>query len=49
MVVVAAFVAAEKLSPLPRVAVAGTAVFIAVVGLAVAFAPGQVPALTIPG
>jgi predicted metal-binding membrane protein len=48
MVVIAALVAAEKLLPSRRLAVAGTAVLIAVLGLAVAFAPDQVPALTIP-
>jgi predicted metal-binding membrane protein len=49
MIVIAALVAVEKLSPLPRVAVAGTALFVAVVGVAVAFAPDQIPALMIAG
>jgi predicted metal-binding membrane protein len=49
MIVVAALVAIEKLLPSRRVAIGATAVFVAVLGLAVAFAPGQVPGLTIPG
>jgi len=49
MVVVAALVAAEKLLPWNRATVATVALFIAALGLAVAFAPHQVPALTIPG
>jgi predicted metal-binding membrane protein len=49
MVVIAALVALEKLLPSQRFAIGATAVFVAVLGLAVAFAPGQVPALTIPG
>jgi predicted metal-binding membrane protein len=49
MVVVAALVAIEKLLPWERVAVGATAVFILVLGLAVAIAPDQVPGLTIPG
>jgi predicted metal-binding membrane protein len=48
MIVVAALVALEKLLPWDRVAIASTAAFIAVLGLAVALAPDQVPALTIP-
>jgi len=49
MIVVASLVAMEKLLPSRRFAIATTAVFIAVLGLAVALDPGQVPALTIPG
>jgi predicted metal-binding membrane protein len=49
MIVVAALVAIEKLLTWARVTIGATAVFIAVLGLAVAFAPGQVPGLTIPG
>jgi predicted metal-binding membrane protein len=49
MIVVAALIAVEKLLPWSRAAVGTTALFIAAVGLAVAFAPHQVPALTIPG
>ena len=49
MIVVAAVVAIEKLLPWDGVAIGATVVFIAVLGLAVAFAPGQVPGLTIPG
>jgi predicted metal-binding membrane protein len=48
MVVIAALVAFEKLLPSARVAVAGTAAFIAVLALAVALVPDHVPALTIP-
>ena len=48
MIVVAALVALEKLLPWDRVAIASTAAFIAVLGLAVALAPDQVPGLTIP-
>ncbi len=48
MVVVAALVAIEKLLPRRELAVAGTAVLLAALGLAVAFAPAQVPWLTIP-
>ncbi|HWG08196.1 MAG TPA: DUF2182 domain-containing protein [Solirubrobacteraceae bacterium] len=49
MVVVAALVAIEKLLPWDRAAIGVTALFIAALGLAVAFAPDQVPGLTIPG
>jgi predicted metal-binding membrane protein len=49
MVVVAGLIAIEKLLPWERVAVGATAAFIVVLGLAVAFAPDQVPGLTIPG
>jgi predicted metal-binding membrane protein len=49
MIVVAALVAIEKLLPWDGVAIRATAVFIAALGLAVAFAPDQVPGLTIPG
>jgi predicted metal-binding membrane protein len=48
MIVIAALVAIEKLLPRGELAVAGTAVLVAALGLAVAFAPGQVPWLTIP-
>jgi len=48
MIVIAALVALEKLLPSDRVAIAAIAAFILVLGLGVAFAPGQVPALTIP-
>jgi predicted metal-binding membrane protein len=48
MVVVAALVALEKLLPWDRAAIAAIAVVVAALGLAVAFAPDQVPALTIP-
>jgi len=49
MVVVAALVAIEKLLPWHRVAIGATMAFVAVLGVAVALAPGQVPGLTIPG
>ena len=49
MVVVAALVAIEKLLPWDRVAIGATVALVAVLGLAVALAPGQVPGLTIPG
>jgi predicted metal-binding membrane protein len=49
MIVVAALVAIEKLLPWNRATLGTTALFIALLGLAVAFAPHQVPALTIPG
>ncbi len=48
MVAVAALVAIEKLLPKGEVAVVGTAVLVAALGVAVAFAPAQVPWLTIP-
>ena len=49
MVVVAALVAIEKLLPWDRVAIGTTMALVAVLGIAVAFAPAQVPGLTIPG
>jgi len=48
MIVMAAVVAIEKLLPWNGVAIGATVAFIAALGLAVAFAPGQVPGLTIP-
>ncbi|HEX5224649.1 MAG TPA: DUF2182 domain-containing protein [Solirubrobacteraceae bacterium] len=48
MIVMAAVVAIEKLLPWNGVAIGAAVVFIAALGLAVAFAPGQVPGLTIP-
>jgi predicted metal-binding membrane protein len=48
MIVLAAVVAVEKLLPSGRIAIGVTVVFVAALGLAVAFAPGQVPGLTIP-
>jgi predicted metal-binding membrane protein len=48
MIVVGALVAIEKLLPWEGVAIAGTAVFVAALGLGVALAPGRVPGLTIP-
>jgi predicted metal-binding membrane protein len=48
MVAVAALVAVEKLLPRRDLAVFGTAALVAVLGLAVAFAPAQVPWLTVP-
>ena len=48
MVVVAAVVAIEKLLPRGDVAVVGTALFFGALGVAVAFAPGHVPGLTVP-
>jgi predicted metal-binding membrane protein len=49
MVLVAALVALEKLLPWERVAYLGVAVVLLALALAVAFAPGDVPGLTIPG
>jgi hypothetical protein len=49
MVVMAAVVAVEKLLPSDRVAIGATVLFVAALGLAVAFVPGHVPGLTIPG
>jgi predicted metal-binding membrane protein len=49
MVVLAVLVAVEKLLPSDRVAIGTTVAFIAVLGVAVALAPHQVPALTVPG
>ena len=48
MVAIAALVAIEKLLGRAELAIAGIAVLVAALGLAVAFAPGQVPWLTIP-
>jgi predicted metal-binding membrane protein len=49
MIVLAGLVAIEKLLPWNRAAISAIAVFIAVLGIAVAFMPGHVPGLTIPG
>jgi predicted metal-binding membrane protein len=49
MVFVAALIAIEKLLPWKRVANRGIAGALAVLGLAVAIAPGSVPGLTVPG
>jgi predicted metal-binding membrane protein len=49
MIVVAALIAIEKLLPWDRAAIGATVAFVAVLGIAVAFAPDQVPGLTIPG
>lgn len=49
MVVIAALVALEKLLPWRRPAVLAVALFVAALALAVAFAPGHVPGLTLPG
>ncbi|MGI9021382.1 MAG: DUF2182 domain-containing protein [Solirubrobacterales bacterium] len=49
MVFIAALIAAEKLFPSKRFANRGIAVLLAVLGLAVAFVPGSVPGLTMPG
>ena len=49
MVFVAALIAAEKLVPWRAIANRGIAVLLAVLAIAVAFAPADVPALTIPG
>jgi predicted metal-binding membrane protein len=49
MVVIAVVVAVEKLLPSGRVAIGITVVVVAALAFAVAFAPGQVPGLTIPG
>lgn len=49
MIVVAALVAIEKLLPWDGLAVGATALFIFALALLVAFAPDQVPGLTIPG
>jgi predicted metal-binding membrane protein len=47
--VVAALIAAEKLLPWKAIANRGIAIVLAVLALSVAFAPEQVPGLTIPG
>jgi predicted metal-binding membrane protein len=49
MVLVAALIGIEKLLPWRTVANRGIAILLAVLGIAVAFAPGDVPGLTIPG
>jgi predicted metal-binding membrane protein len=49
MVFIAALIAAEKLLPWKAAANRGIAILLAVLGLAVAFAPEDVPGLTIPG
>ena len=49
MALIAALIATEKLLPWKAVANHGIAVLLAVLGIAVAFAPEQVPGLTIPG
>jgi predicted metal-binding membrane protein len=49
MIVVAVVVAIEKLLPWDGVAIGGTALFLVVLGVLVAFAPHEVPAMTIPG
>jgi predicted metal-binding membrane protein len=49
MLVVAAVIAVEKLLPWKTVANRGIAVVLAALALAVAFTPGDVPTLTIPG
>ena len=49
MVLVAALVAIEKLLPWRTVATRGIAVLLVVLGLALAFAPEDVPGLTVPG
>ncbi len=48
MVLIAAFIAAEKLLPWKQLANRGIAVLLAVFGIAVAFAPSSVPGLTLP-
>ncbi|MQA74311.1 MAG: DUF2182 domain-containing protein [Solirubrobacterales bacterium] len=49
MVLIAALIALEKLLPWQTVANRGIAVLLVVLGIAVAFAPEDVPGLTIPG
>jgi cytochrome c biogenesis protein CcdA len=49
MVLVAALIATEKLLPWQTIAIRGIAVLLAVLGIALAFAPDDVPGLTIPG
>ena len=49
MVLVAALVATEKLLPWRTVATRGIAVLLAVLGIALAFAPEDMPGLTVPG
>ena len=48
MVFIAALIAVEKLLPWKQLANRGIAILLAVLGLAVAFAPGSVPGLTLP-
>ena len=48
MVFIAALIATEKLLPWKRIANRGIAILLALLGLAVAFAPGSVPGLTVP-
>jgi predicted metal-binding membrane protein len=49
MVLVAALIATEKLLPWRTVATRGIAVLLAVLGIALAFAPEDTPGLTVPG
>jgi predicted metal-binding membrane protein len=49
MVLVAALIATEKLLPWRTVATRGIAILLAVLGITLAFAPEDVPGLTIPG
>jgi predicted metal-binding membrane protein len=49
MALIAAFIAAEKLLPVPAAARATVAVLLLVLGLGVAFAPGEVPGFSEPG
>jgi cytochrome c biogenesis protein CcdA len=49
MVVVAALIAIEKLLPWQTVATRAIAVLLAVLGIALAFAPEDLPGLTVPG
>src|SRR5262249_874718 len=49
MVLVAALIATEKLLPWKGIASGGIAVLLVLLGLAVAFVPGRVPGLTLPG
>jgi predicted metal-binding membrane protein len=49
MVLVAALVAIEKLLPWQTVATRGIAILLAVLGIALAFAPEDMPGLTVPG
>ena len=49
MALVAALIAIEKLLPWQTVAIRGIAVVLAVLGIALAFAPEDVPGLTVPG
>jgi len=49
MVFIAALIAVEKLMPWKQLANRGIAILLVMLGLAVAFAPGSVPGLTLPG